>query len=289
MSIWTLWHPSYWEEGIVKAITACISLSTAIALFIHLPQALALPSPSQMRQKEQQLEAALQKERELNEFQRRIVSIVSHEYRTPLTAILSSIELLERNVKPTNERSARHFDVIKRKVAYLTKLIEDALVLDQSESGRLEFQPEQVDAIAVCQEILVEIDWDDHVLEVHSTGTAIGLFDTRLLNSLLTNLVYNACKYSPEGTTIYVRLNGVEGAFILEVEDQGIGIPSADIPQIFESYFRGANVEDAPGTGVGLAIVQKCVSLHGGVISVVSEVGTGTTFRVALPLRHGTP
>jgi signal transduction histidine kinase len=168
-------------------------------------------------------------------------------------------------------------------------LIEDALILDRAESGKLEFQPVEMDAIAYCQELSSELDWDDHVLHLTVEGEASGLFDPRLLNALFTNLVYNAYKYSDIGTTVLVRLQGVEGTFILEVEDQGIGIPAEDIPRIFESYFRATNAESLPGTGVGLAIVSKCVNLHGGAIAVESAVGAGTTFRVALPLRHGTP
>lgn len=284
MAIWTLWHPNYLEEGLVKAITAAISLSTAAALFIHLPQALVLPSPTQMRQKEQELEAALAAEREINEFRRRIVATLSHEYRTPLTTILSSVELLERN--PNSDRASHHFASIKRKISYLTKLLEDALIIDKSESGKLEFQPEEIDAIAYCTSVLNELDCcNEHSIEINASGTAVGLFDSRLLNALFTNLIYNATKYSRSGTTIFVHMKADEGSFVLEVKDQGIGIPDSEIPQIFDSYYRASNVENAPGTGVGLAIVQKCVNLHGGEIAVTSEVGTGTTFRVSLPIK----
>jgi signal transduction histidine kinase len=283
MAIWTLWHSDYIEEGLLKAITAMISLSTAAALFIHLPQALALPSPAQMRAKEEQLEAALAAEREINNFRRNIVTTISHEYRTPLASILSSVELLERN--PTSDRSPRHFESIKRKITDLTKLLNDALILDKSESGKLEFQPEEMDAIAYCLSILDEIDCRRHSLEIEASGGAVGMFDPRLLNSLFTNLIYNATKYSSPGTAISIRLAREENNFVLEVEDRGIGIPESEISRIFDSYFRASNVETAPGTGVGLAIVQKCVSLHGGEISVRSEVGVGTTFRVTLPVR----
>lgn len=287
MGIWTLWHPSYLADGLLKLATAVISLMTAIALFTHLPEVIALPSPSQMSEKEQQLEAALKKEREINEFRRRIVSTVAHEYRTPLTSILSSAELVERY--PTGKRSVQHFENIRRKITYLSKLIDDALILDKAESGRLEFQPTEIDAISWCSEVLAELDWGKHTLQLSALDEAVGLFDLRLLNALVTNLVYNACKYSDPESIVYVRLQRGNESFILEVEDQGIGIPLEDIPRIFESYFRAANVDSAPGTGVGLSIVQGCVNLHDGTISVVSEVGVGTTFRVVLPLRHGTP
>lgn len=285
MAIWTLWHPNYLEEGLIKAITAFISLSTAAALFIHLPQALALPSPSQMQQKEEQLEAALAAEKEINEFRRRIVSTLSHEYRTPLTAILSSVELLERY--PNSDRTPLHFAIIKRKITYLTKLLEDALILDKSESGKLEFRPQELDAIAFCTSVLDELDCcHEHSLELESSGKAIGLFDPRLLNALFTNLIYNATKYSRPRTNVFIRLRSEEENFVLEVEDQGVGIPDSEISRIFDYYYRASNVGNASGTGVGLAIVQKCVSLHGGEISVRSEVGVGTTFRVILPIRN---
>jgi signal transduction histidine kinase len=290
MSVWTVWHPDYWQNGIIKAATAGISLTTAIALFLHLPQAIALPSPAQMTEKERQLEEALKKEREINEFRKRIVATVSHEYRTPLTTILSSVELLERYVDSQwSDRTERHFNAIKRKVAYLTSLIEDALILDRAESGKLEFQPVEMDAIAYCQELSSELDWNEHILHLTVEGEATGLFDPRLLNALFTNLVYNAYKYSAIRTTVFIRLRGIADTFTLEVEDQGIGIPAEDIPRIFESYFRATNAESLPGTGVGLAIVSKCVNLHGGAIAVESTVGVGTTFRVVLPLRHGVP
>jgi signal transduction histidine kinase len=194
---------------------------------------------------------------------------------------LSSVELLERN--PTSDRSPRHFESIKRKIADLTKLLNDALILDKSESGKLEFQPEEMDAIAYCLSILDEIDCHRHSLEIEASGGAVGMFDPRLLNSLFTNLIYNAIKYSSPGTAISIRLAREKNNFVLEVEDRGIGIPESEIPRIFDSYFRASNVETAPGTGVGLSIVKKCVSLHRGEISVRSEVRVGTTFRVTLP------
>jgi len=261
---------------------------------------------------ERELLLALGKERELNELKSRIFATISHEYRTPLSTILSSTELLEHyGSRLTEESKQKHFQRIQAAVKYLTELVNDVLFVNQAEVGSLEFSPVPLDIEEISCEVVVGFQENatDEQGEETETGrirkltlstteknssTAIvfrcegacnqAFLDKKLLQSMLRNLISNAIKYSPNEAEVQFNLNLQDNEAIFQISDRGIGIPPQDLERLFNPFFRGSNIGVTPGVGLGLTIVKECVDLHGGKIFVNSEVGVGTTFTVILPL-----
>ncbi len=244
---------------------------------------------AQRKHLESELLLALEKERELNELKSRIVATVSHEYRTPLTTILSSTEMLQQyGSRWTEERKEKHFQRIQASVKYLTKLVNDVLFVNQAEAESLEFNPLPLDVEQVASGLVEEFHLQavgQHTINFECQGVSTNpLLDERLIESMLRNLLSNGIKYSPPGSQVLLELVFERDAVVFRVSDQGIGIPSADQTKLFNAFFRGSNVGTTAGVGLGLLIVKECVDLHGGEILVESEVGVGTKFTVTLPL-----
>lgn len=238
---------------------------------------------------QQEILNALQKEKELSELKSRFVSMTSHEFRTPLTTILGSAELLKYySHNWSEEKKLLHFDRIHATVRHLTHMLDDMLLIGQAESGRLEFNPAPLDVVELCRRIVEEFrisDRNQHTIVFIDQGqSTIAGMDEKLLRHVLGNLLSNAIKYSPLGTTVHFELILRDGRAIFEIQDQGIGIPQEDQENLFEPFHRAKNVGKISGTGLGLAIVKRTVDLQGGAITVNSEVGIGTTFRVTIPL-----
>ena len=241
------------------------------------------------QQLESEMLLALEKERELNELKSRIVATISHEYRTPLTTILSSTELLEQyGSNWTEDRKRKHFQRIQASVKYLTELVNDVLFINEAEVGSLKFEPAPLNIEQVIRELVEEFQLEDagkHIITLEcQEASTNALLDKNLLQSMLRNLLSNAIKYSSEGSQVRLELIFEESKVIFRISDQGIGIPSSDQVQLFNAFFRGSNVGTIPGVGLGLVIVKETVDLHRGEIVVNSEVGVGTTFTVTLPL-----
>lgn len=235
-----------------------------------------------------ELRKTLEKERELSEFQSRIITTLSHEYRTPLTTIQSSAELLENySYKWTEEKKLTHLHRIQTSTKHMTNLVSDALLIGKAEANKLEFNPLPLDVEQFCRELVEEMDPDGMSLTTitfSSQGDSNDAYlDEKLLRQILTNLLSNAIKYSPQGGIVQFDLECRDGVVRFSIQDEGIGIPAADQKRLFESFHRASNVGTLPGTGLGLSIVKKCVDLHGGQIAVESAVNVGTTFTVTLP------
>ena len=238
---------------------------------------------------EAELHKALEKEKELNELKSRFISMASHEFRTPLTAILGSSELLEHySDKWSSEKKLVHFERIHSNVEHLAELLNDVLLIGQVEAGKLEFNPKRLDVVQFCSSLVEELQ-----LSARSEYTITftcqlsqleGYLDEKLLRHILSNLLSNAIKYSPISTTVKFELVCQNDLAIFYVQDSGIGIPLEDQQHLFESFHRAKNVGNIPGTGLGLSIVKRSVDLHGGYITVESEVEVGTTFTVTIPL-----
>ena len=244
---------------------------------------------AQRQHLENELILALGKERELNELKSRIIATVSHEYRTPLTTILSSVELLERySARLTEEKKHNHFQRIHTAINYLTKLVNDVLFVNQAEAGSLRFEPVPLDVEQVTRKCVEKFRLEaagQHTIIFDCQGSSTqALLDDKLIESMLRNLLSNAIKYSPQESQVRLELLLESSEVIFRISDQGIGIPPADQANIFNAFFRGSNIGITPGVGLGLLIVKECVDLHGGRIVVDSEVGVGTTFTVTLPL-----
>ncbi len=231
----------------------------------------------------------LEKERELGELRSGFISLVSHEFSTPLTTILSSAEILERySYRLSDEKKQKHLKRIQTSVMHMGRLLDDVLTIGKTEAGTLKFEPAPMDLVGLCRNITEEIQINlqqEYKLTFFSLGNCTNArMDEKLLRHVLTNLLSNAIKFSPQGGVIQFDLIGNQETAVFRIQDSGIGIPKEDLPKLFESFMRAGNVGNIPGTGLGLAIVKKCVDLHGGKISVESELGVGSTFTVMLPL-----
>ncbi|OLP15560.1 hypothetical protein BST81_25675 [Leptolyngbya sp. 'hensonii'] len=232
----------------------------------------------------------LEREKELNELKSNFLSIVSHEFRTPLTTILSSVELLQKySHQVSTEKNQLRFRHIVNGVKRMTHLLNHVLVFNQAEAGKLPFNPVLLDVLEFCHGLIEEMQLqagDTHQIIFSHPGSQGQCYrlDENLLRHILTNLISNAIKYSPSGSKVFVNLVCEPQAVHFSIADQGIGIPPADLERLFSIFRRGSNVGNIPGTGLGLAIVHQCVELHQGKIEVTSEVGKGTVFKVVVPV-----
>ncbi|MBD2204679.1 PAS domain S-box protein [Calothrix sp. FACHB-1219] len=246
---------------------------------------------TEQKQLEQELILALEKEKELNDLKSRFISMTSHEFRTPLSTILSSAELLEHyRHKWTEEKQITHLQRIQTAVKRMTDMLHDVLFIGNAEAGILELKPTAFDLVQYCHQLVEEVGIEHnnpHLISFTSQLETIScLMDKKLLKYILSNLLNNAIKYSPSNRLVEFTLNSQGGQVIFEIQDQGIGIPPEDIPYLFESFHRASNVDNILGTGLGLAIVKKCVDIHNGKISVDSTLGVGTKFKVTIPLNN---
>ena len=244
---------------------------------------------TQRKRAEVELLSALQREKELSEMKSKFVSIASHELRTPLATILSSAELLEHYSDGLSaEDKLKMLHGIQGAVKRMNAMIEDVLVIGKAEAGALQFEPKPVDLRELCRKVVEELRpgvAKQHVIQFEQQFERGNLnLDEKLLRHILTNLLSNAVKYSPAGSTVSLQLAERDGKALIEVGDQGIGIPVEDQARLFESFHRASNVGNRQGTGLGLVIVKKAVELHGGTISIDSKVDAGTRISVQLPL-----
>lgn len=240
----------------------------------------------QGKQTEYEMRLALQKERELNELKSRFVSMVSHELRTPMTVIRTSLELLQRygHLAPAAKRE-EYFTLAQSAVMAMNQLIEDVLTIGKAEAGKLELNPVDLDLVKFCRGIVQELQIGaQQTIQFQAPSSPLMVsLDPQLLRSILTNLLSNALKYSPQATPITLRISGNDTHVNLEIEDQGIGIPAADQTRIFQLFHRASNTTNIRGTGLGLAVVKQCVAQHNGQVTFRSQEGKGTTFTVQLP------
>jgi PAS domain S-box-containing protein len=253
---------------------------------------------TQLKQAEAEIRKALEKEKELSELRASFVSIVSHEFRTPLTTIQSSAELLDRySDRLSQEKKQNHFIRIQSAVRRMTQLLDDVLTIGKAEAGKLQFNPKPMDLIDFCREIVESMQSfgtyqhtnasHQHTLTFMTHGDCTDAqMDENLLEHILTNLLSNAIKYSPDGGTVQFDLICNQSSAVFRIQDTGIGIPIQDLENLFDSFGRASNVGTIQGTGLGLAIVKRCVDLHGGNIAVETTLGAGTTFTVTLPLHQ---
>lgn len=230
----------------------------------------------------------LARSRQLEDYKRRFVAMLSHEFRTPLSIINASIYLVERHMdKLTREMRAEHFTRINDQILRLRDMMDDITTVMKAEYELIPFHPEQLDIAAICLKIVADLKAS--LGEKHVFITEIDpqieplLVDKSLLTRIVTNLLTNAVKYSPAGSPIHFSLCQQADEVVMVVKDVGIGIPNEDQQFVFQPYFRGANVTTITGTGLGLRIVQEAVRLHGGEITFESVHNLGTTFRVTLP------
>jgi PAS domain S-box-containing protein len=238
---------------------------------------------------EETLQRALEQEKELSELKSRFVSMASHEFRTPLATILALTETLSayRHKLPDDQIEER-LDKIRLQIGHLKDIMEDVLLLARMQARRVEFNPVKLDLDALCRSVLDEFrsraDVKHRLEYTASEGVHEVKLDRKLMRQIISNLVSNAIKYSPEDKAVNVNLEYIDSAVTLVVRDEGIGIPEADLKHLFEPFHRAANVGDISGTGLGMVITKESVELHGGTITVESQIGIGTLFTVSIPL-----
>lgn len=238
---------------------------------------------------EEETRKALDKERELNELKTKFVSIASHEFRTPLSTVLSSASLVAQyKEKGDLEKIDKHILRIKSSVNHLTSILNDFLSLGRLEEGKIEVIKEEFVLAEFFKEIKEELK---HILkegqEINVTCNLkeqIIQSDRKLMRNIFFNLISNASKYSDAGKTIFLECNKKDESVVISVRDEGIGIPENEIKHLFERFFRASNVTNIQGTGLGLNIVNRYVDLLKGKIEFSSIEGKGSTFTITLPL-----
>ncbi|MBK8026980.1 MAG: PAS domain S-box protein [Chloroflexi bacterium] len=243
---------------------------------------------TQRKQAEESLQKSLTTEQELGQLKSRFVSMASHEFRTPLASILAAAESLTYYRDRMNEAQIQErLERIQLQVSHMREIIEDVLQLSRIQSGRMEFRPTAGDARQLCERIIEEFvsqtAYQGRIVYHGEATTIPASFDQRLMRQVFSNLIHNALKYSPVDKPVYVELRRETTRFVLMVRDEGIGIPAADLPHMFEPFHRASNVGAISGTGLGLSITKQAVDLHGGVISVDSQPGQ-TVFTLSIPL-----
>jgi signal transduction histidine kinase len=240
------------------------------------------------RQKVETLQRNLAQEKELGELKLNLFSMISHEFRTPLSVILASSQLLGEILQNLVDRSQlKNLDRIQSSAKLMNQLLTDILTITRAEAGKLEYKPDLIDVEEFCLNLVEDMQFYDttkySVRFIREGQCNRRELDEKLLYSILSNLLLNAVKYSLQGGNIYLILNCNPETTIFQVKDEGIGIPIEEQKEIYEPFYRGKNVDNIVGSGLGLAVVKKCLELHQGEITVESQVGVGTTFTVRIP------
>ncbi|SOD92925.1 sensor histidine kinase [Spirosoma fluviale] len=242
-------------------------------------------------EKEQLLEESLEKERALNALKSQFIATASHQFRTPLTAILSSVDLIQYYTGLNSNSSGsslvkKQADRIYHQIMSLEELIADTLMLSKLDEGKVQVDLKAADLVALANEIITFSFGnreDGRLVDLTVTGQPVSVqVDKKLMGHVLSNLLSNAFKFS--STNPRVQLHFTTQSVTIAVHDEGIGIPSKDLPYLFGKFFRASNAHQINGTGLGLAICQEYVRLQKGVIDVDSQEGAGTTFTISLAL-----
>jgi len=233
-----------------------------------------------------ELSQALENEKGLNELKSRFISTASHEFRTPLSTILSSVSLIQKyNTSEDQDKREKHILKVKNAVSGLTEILNDFLSLGKLEEGKMAAKPALHDIYLLIREVVSDINSivrSDQTIS-YSQGSFVMMVDRQLLRNVMFNLLSNAIKFSPEGAVIDVTITVNESEVVIAVKDQGIGISEADMRNLFGRFFRAANAVAIPGTGLGLNIVTKYLELMQGTITCKSELNVGSTFYINLP------
>ncbi len=235
-----------------------------------------------------ELTQALEREKEMNEMKSRFVSMASHEFRTPLSAVLSSVSLVEKYSAPENhEKRIKHIDRIKSSVRNLTDILNDFLSLDKLGEGKVEVENETFNLPEFLHDVMEVMDGmlkkKNQIIIFNHTGDNEIIQDKKILRNVMHNLLSNAIKYSPEEKSIHLIAEVNNDYVCISVQDEGIGIPVEEQKHLFDKFFRAKNAVNIQGTGLGLNIVKKYLELLNGNISFSSVPEKGTTFKVEFP------
>jgi len=238
----------------------------------------------------QQVQQALAHEHEQRLIKAKLVGMFSHDFRNPLSTILSSNSLLRDYADRLDEqRRLTHLNRIDASVHQLLQMLDDMLIVTQMETGSLQFKPEPVNINRAIQNLVEEfqtINSEVCTIIYESAVTAIVMADSRLIRQIASNIISNAIKYSPLGGEVRITLEEHGSDYVFTVQDHGIGIDTDDQQHLFNAFTRGSNVGKISGTGLGLAIVKEAVSIHNGFVHLESAIGKGTKVTVGIPAPH---
>jgi PAS domain S-box-containing protein len=242
-----------------------------------------------LRKSQEELESALEKEKQLGELKSRFVSMASHEFRTPLSTILSSAAIIKRyEESEQQEKREKHIGRIKSAVENLTAILNDFLSLSKLEEGKVEQRKEAFEWLSFCEELTEDMHGmlksGQKIKHIGPQKEVMVHLDKHHLKNVLINLLSNAIKYSGENKTVFCRTTISKEDLIIEIEDQGIGIPKEDQQHLFDRFFRATNASNIQGTGLGLNITKRYIELMKGSITFRSIEGKGTTFIVKIPM-----
>ncbi len=261
----------------------------------NIEQILLVERDSTLQKKgEEEIRKTLEKEMQLNELKSRFVSMASHEFRTPLGAILSSTSLIEEYLERKDstidfvrEKSEKHIKRIKSSIGNLISILNDFLSLEKLEQGKIDLSPTLFSLSEFSKELIEEMQpllkKGQKIEYSHKGDNSVEVFiDQQMFRNVVFNLLSNAIKYSPENSIIEFCAENVKNGIEVSVKDHGMGIPEEDQKHLFERFFRAKNSTNIQGTGLGLNIVKRYIDLMDGTISFTSEEGKGTTFNIAL-------
>lgn len=244
----------------------------------------------QLEQSKDELAKALAAERELGELKSRFVSMASHEFRTPLSAVLTSASLIEKYPgSDQQDKRFRHIQRIKSSVNHLNDILEEFLSVGRLEEGRVEAHWSAVDVPALVGEVVADLNGmlkAGQTIQTQFACTKTVQSDPSLLRKILVNLLSNAVKYSAENQSIRLNADCLETVLQITIRDNGIGISPEDQKHLFERFYRAKNATNFAGTGLGLHIVAKYLELLGGTIDLTSQLGSGTTVILTLPYEN---
>jgi signal transduction histidine kinase len=284
------------EQLEISLLTALIAAAVALGLSEMIARARADARALQQAKTELEranlaLDRERQREHQLNELKTRFVSATSHEFRTPLTTILSSSQMLATYGERWDaERRLTHFERITSAAHHMTEMLEEILLIGRAEMGVLAPSPVALDLHDFCRALVDTLSRGagrTGAVELEFSGERTVCLDRRLLTHVLGNLLENALKYSEPAIGVSLRVAVDPNGVRCVVSDRGVGIPEHDLPRLFESFYRGQNVGSIAGSGLGLAVVKRAVDVQGGTIEVESQCGRGTTVTVWLPFDDG--
>jgi signal transduction histidine kinase len=236
---------------------------------------------------------ALQKEKELNELKTKFLSLVSHEFKTPISGILTSATLVGKyTTEEQQEKREKHLNTIKSKVKYLNTIIDDFLSIERLDTGKANYKASSFPLSKVLNEVIYDANMhlkEGQNIQYPKNADDITLvFDEKILELSLSNLIHNAIKYSGEGSLVSIEVNELLEHLEIKIKDQGIGIPKQEQRFVFDRYFRAENVLLTPGTGIGLNIVQNHLKNLNATILFISTAGKGSTFSILIPIVNST-
>ncbi len=240
-----------------------------------------------IKQRTEGLQDILQREKHLNQLKSAFVSTASHEFRTPLATIITSVNLVDHALDYDKaDRRKRHLNNIKASVIQLKTILNDFLSLDKLDSGIINYSASETDIKQFSTEILQELRLlcrEGQKINYKHWGENSVAIDTNIIKNVLYNLISNAIKYSPNSEDVLFTTEMSDTTFIMTVVDKGLGIPLEDQPKLFNKFFRAGNVNDIEGTGLGLNIVKRYIDLAGGQVNFTSTPKVGSKFIVTIP------